>query len=277
MGEYAKYKGERVKIGTCENMYYLRYDQRHDVTPLSGNVNPAGPERFALRFRFPWPSEDGIEPGGNFEPFERSVCVPGLAAPADVEHHSVQFVAQAGYNCCLPCPESGKEAFTAGVCEPGASNGLHPVKIHRNGYKGAVLLAYQKPVEGIGLVPVLMCGGCGSMWREEERERIEEIAMLFRSEGDRRERDGERNGTGKADRRWYDQVADRVLAGINNPEGFPSVDDDTQPRLPGDVGNVRDQEHAQPPVADVPEGFSLRPPAETEPTQTNLLRFTVAR
>ena len=27
MGEYAKYAGERVKIGTCEDMYYLRDDQ----------------------------------------------------------------------------------------------------------------------------------------------------------------------------------------------------------------------------------------------------------
>ncbi|MBA3354975.1 MAG: hypothetical protein H0U18_03355 [Pyrinomonadaceae bacterium] len=27
MGEYATFKGLSVKIGTCENMYYLRADQ----------------------------------------------------------------------------------------------------------------------------------------------------------------------------------------------------------------------------------------------------------
>lgn len=33
MGEYAKRMrdGERVKIGTCENMYYLRFEERHQV------------------------------------------------------------------------------------------------------------------------------------------------------------------------------------------------------------------------------------------------------
>lgn len=29
MGEYATYKGQEIKIGTCEDCYYLRADQRH--------------------------------------------------------------------------------------------------------------------------------------------------------------------------------------------------------------------------------------------------------
>ena len=45
-----------------------------------------------------------------------------------------------------------------------------------------------------------------------------------------------------------------------------------QPRLPDEAGAVRDQEHPQPPIADVPEGFSLTPPAETEHTQPELFR-----
>ena len=46
-----------------------------------------------------------------------------------------------------------------------------------------------------------------------------------------------------------------------------------QPRLPGDVGAVRDQEHPLPPVA-VPQadGYSLTAPEETEHTQTDLFR-----
>ena len=58
MGEYAKHKGEEIKIGTCENMYYLRFDQRHKVKALPGNVDPNGADAYALRFRFPWPNED---------------------------------------------------------------------------------------------------------------------------------------------------------------------------------------------------------------------------
>ena len=205
MGEYARYGGESVKIGTCEDMYYLRYDQRHMVQPEPNSLNPADPAIVPeLRFRFPWPSEDGQAPG-SFEASYKHVWVPGLTAPAHVEHGNVQFTAPAGYLCSLPCPEG-----------PGQVEGVH---IHRNGFNGAVQLVAQKLVPGVGLVPVLRCGGCGAMWREEDESEIERIAVAFRSEGDRRERDGRFHGTGAADRRWWDQVADRVLAGIAVPAG----------------------------------------------------------
>ena len=41
MGEYAKRNGKEIKIGTCESMYYLRYEHRKQVQPMPGNVNPA--------------------------------------------------------------------------------------------------------------------------------------------------------------------------------------------------------------------------------------------
>ena len=62
MGEYALYKGEEVKIGTCNSMYYLRWEQRKSVTALPGNVNPAVMEN-KLWYRAPRKREDGIEPG----------------------------------------------------------------------------------------------------------------------------------------------------------------------------------------------------------------------
>ena len=39
MGEYAirKSDGESIKIGTCEDMYYLRYEDRFKVTPEEGS------------------------------------------------------------------------------------------------------------------------------------------------------------------------------------------------------------------------------------------------
>jgi hypothetical protein len=51
---------------------------------------------------------------------------------------------------------------------------------------------------------VLRCGGCGAMWREEERDRIEELTMCLRAEGDRRERDG--------NAQFWHGIADRLLA-----------------------------------------------------------------
>jgi len=178
-------------------MYYLRYADRGKVSNYSWEGLTS------LRFRFPWPDEDHLVPGaGGYHDndYARAVAVPGFeVAPetrAEVEHRNVQFTAR-GYNTCLPCPESGQSV-------PGLT-------INRNGFPGPVLLRAQKFVAGVGLVPVLQCGGCGAMWREEDRHEIERIAVAFRSEGDHRERDGARNGTGAADRAWWDTVADRIL------------------------------------------------------------------
>lgn len=57
MGEYAirKSDGVEVKIGTCDAMYYSRYEQRNDVIynyPIDNCF-----------WRMPFPSEDGIEVG----------------------------------------------------------------------------------------------------------------------------------------------------------------------------------------------------------------------
>lgn len=62
MGEYALYKGEKIKIGTCSSMYYLRWDQREMVTPVPGSVNPVT-QADKLWFRAPRHREDGIKPG----------------------------------------------------------------------------------------------------------------------------------------------------------------------------------------------------------------------
>lgn len=191
MGEYATFRGEQIKIGTCEDMYYLRFDQRELVTPESGNVNPVtdAPE---LRFRFPWPDEDANEPG-DFEDYNRGLTIYGVNVASDVEHYSVQFAADAGYLVSLPCPESGESITVNGK----------PLTIHRNGFKGAVQLVRQKIRPGIGLCPILRCA-CGAMWRVEGRSEIEELAVLVRSEGDRR--------TGQ--QLFYHTIADRLLAGL---------------------------------------------------------------
>ena len=75
MGEYATRKdiGERIKIGTCESMYYLRADQAREVYAEPGNVDPIA-DAAAIRFRFPFPDEDGIEPG-NFDDHARHMRI----------------------------------------------------------------------------------------------------------------------------------------------------------------------------------------------------------
>ena len=217
MGEYATYNGGQIKIGTCEDMYYLRYDQRGLVTPESGSVNPAGSDKYELRFRFPWPGEDQIEPGG-FKEYGKAVQVRDLKAAEDVDHNSVQFVAQAGYLVSLPCPESGAYKDAAGLYSGRSLTGT-TVRVARNGFQGSVLLSAQKPVKGVGLVPILRCGGCGAMWREEDRTEIERIAVCFRSQADERERQdravpASRHHGVSESVKFYHTIADRVLAGL---------------------------------------------------------------
>lgn len=194
MGEYANHGSTRIKIGTCGDLYYLRADQRHEVH--GGDVH--GPDYWTgMRFRFPWPDEDDMAPGGDFHAndYNRSIPVPGATVPEGVEHYTVQFSARPpGYLVSLPCPEGEDHS--------------HGLTVHRNGFSGRVRLVRQKLAEDGRLLPILQCGGCGTMWRLEDPADIEELAVLCRSEADRRD--------GSA---FWHTVAARILAGAGiSPE-----------------------------------------------------------
>jgi hypothetical protein len=204
MGEYAIYRGQRIKIGTCEDLTDLRADQWHLVA-----VAPAGDDKRNYlrhsRFRFPWPDEDAIEPGG-FTEIERSCLIRGATAPPEMkdDHSTVQFKAAGGYLCSLPCPESGVE--------------LDGAKIHRNGFQGAVHLCAQRWWNGL-LVGVLTCSSCGCKWRLETLADAEPIAVALRSEADRQ----------RAERAaWFHTVADRLLAGYSQPSADAARSGGTQ-------------------------------------------------
>lgn len=193
MGEYATRRsdGKSIKIGTCENMYYLRADQRHLVTPESGSS-------FGIRFRFPWPDEDGTNPG-EFDRYERSACLHGLKPPTTCEHYNVQFRADAGYLLSVPCPEVNEHKGLA-----------------RNGFVGAVRLTQLRLLDDGRLVPVLMCA-CGAKWRVETEADILEIVTACRSEADaalRLTRNPSNNYTEDptdGSVTWWHTVADRIL------------------------------------------------------------------
>jgi len=164
MGEYAKHKGEEIKIGTCEDMYYLRFDQRHLVQALPGNVDPNSDDALSIRFRFPWPNEDRNEPG-DFEQYDKGVAVhyydaygmvkqDDIKAPAGVDHYTVQFVAHAGYLLSLPCPE-GPQVLELPLNGGKMTVDLKGLNIHRNGFSGAVQLVRQKLLADGRLVPGL--------------------------------------------------------------------------------------------------------------------------
>lgn len=199
MGEHALYRGERLKIGTCEDLYYLRAYQAEAVTALPNNVDPVR-DREEVRFRFPFPSEDGVEPG-QFDDYDRGLVLDGLEPPAELaaDHFLVQFSAANGYVCSLPCPE-GKP--------------LDGVIVHRDGHGGTVELVQQRWV-GDTLGSVLRCKGCGLKWRlatvEDATPALEALAAMARRE----ERTAEQNGTlgNAAIAQEYLEIARRVRAG----------------------------------------------------------------
>jgi hypothetical protein len=200
MGEYANYLGERVKIGTCEDMLYLRWDQRSKVTD---SETPLFDEKVlaSIRFRFPWPDEDLILPGGFDDPF-RGLRLD-FEPPKDVEHSSVQFTAQNGYLLSLPCPESN----------PVILANDSPIRIGKNGYGGSASLIQQAWRNG-RLVSIAMCNGCRVPYRLENGYE-EAAAVAIRSMADREILTADRMGTeGNRERgQRLHEIADRLLAG----------------------------------------------------------------
>jgi hypothetical protein len=177
MGEYAirKSDNERVKIGTCEDMYYLRFEQRFDVIPVQGSVDPAR-DAGQLRFRLPFPDEDEIEPG-DFQEFERgwrlhrenteftdeqTVDDPGL----------IQLSHQCGLLVNVPCYHGNK------LPEMGEGNALW------NGKSWSLELSQLRPalINGVLRVfPVVWCRHCRKAWRYQWRDVLDYIAEPMRS------------------------------------------------------------------------------------------------
>ena len=176
MGEYVTYNGCEIKLGTCEEMYYLRADQRHLIRGYDFSPD-------AYRYRFPFPDEDAIGPG-RFEDYDRGVKIPDWKIPEDYEGHgTVQFKANypdAGYLVSLPCPEQFPRAANGmGADLP---NGVH---VGFNGYNAQPRIVQQLALEGI-LYTVVSCGGCGNKWRLGP-DAATDVVAAFRADADRRE------------------------------------------------------------------------------------------
>ena len=194
MGEYADYQGRSIKIGTCENMYYLRADQVKLIAGYPGLTR----DKADIRFRFPWPDEDHIEPG-YFDDFDRSLTVPGITSPADVTHYTAQFKAEGGFLVSLPCPEWAD----AGVLSVTVDGSDHAYRVHRNGFTGGAALVQQRYWDGL-LVAVMKCGTCGARWRLETWADAEPLVVALRSHADMSAED-------RAN--FWHIVADRVTEG----------------------------------------------------------------
>ena len=163
MGEYAKLGGESIKIGTCESMYYLRWNDRFRVDPQPGNVDPQ--KDAGLFFRLPFPDEDELLPG-EYSDYQRGYRLgrkdrqywedwtpDGLdeADPGNVQlHHQ-----PSGLLLSVPCHHGTK------LPDVGEA------RAHWNGKKHALELAHVKSMPDGTLRPVYRCRFCGSMWSDD--------------------------------------------------------------------------------------------------------------
>lgn len=197
MGEYATYLGDHIKIGTCEEMLYLRAGQAGMVRPVAGSVDPCR-DAAMLRFRFPWPDEDHIPPGGFDDPLRVLEVWRLNRHPVAFDHGTVQFGASVGYAVDLPCPESPTPA-THGLTVNRRIGGL-PTPVH---------LVGQRVWNG-RLVAVCRCGGCRVPYRLEGLADAAVVVEAIRAMADRR-------GVGDEEGGLLHGVADRIELGYVAP------------------------------------------------------------
>lgn len=205
MGEYAQRKsdGNSIKIGTCEDMYYLRANQADQITATRGSLDPQNEQTAQrIRFRFPFPEEDNILPG-DFTDHDKGLTAYGIEVPEEVEHRKIQFTAP-GILVSLPCPES-KEAKESGL------------PFHYNGYSGKVQLVQQRLVNG-KLVAICKCGSCGAAYRLPTIEDAQPMIDAFIKQAETERRDhasGRSLDAVRAD--YFEEVARRIVNGYTRP------------------------------------------------------------
>lgn len=106
MGEYAyNSAGERIKIGTCESMYYLRFEDRVHVKPDTGSIDPATTS--GLFFRLPFPDEDHVPPG-SYQSFDRGALLARDFSGEGTEPGNIQFKHESGLLANVPCYHGSK-------------------------------------------------------------------------------------------------------------------------------------------------------------------------
>lgn len=130
MGEYVQFQGNSVKLGTCEDLMYVRRIEVEHLalraSKLEGSLTPDEYLKAKHRwfYRFPWPHEDGRELSDAFN------CSPEngikgtaiymmdgikITAPHDTYSVSVSVLGHGSYNVNVqvPCPHLLRETKAA--------------------------------------------------------------------------------------------------------------------------------------------------------------------
>jgi len=161
MGEYAVRKSDKthIKIGTCEAMYYLRWD---DIDKVFASYDLRQP---GLWFRLPFPDEDEVLPGeyDNYNrgyrllPYKNDDDIKTEFRVDDADEHpgSFQLTHPSGLLVGVKCYH--------GIRLP---EGSSDIRLHWNGrdpYPWELCMV--KNHEDQGLLPLVQCRHCGKTFR----------------------------------------------------------------------------------------------------------------
>ena len=195
MGEYIKFQGEHIKLGTCEDLYYVTYDQLIDMVQngaeqLPGNLPPGDYLGNGFRYRFPFPNDDGSD-------FDKGVIVTVPPELLPTSEHSTIWKPLApkgvGYNinAQITCPQS-----------PDAD----PKQYSQGPHTRILEIVQQKAVDG-SLWTVVRCPYCRSRWRFCPEEAAKLTAHI------RKAYTPERSNCSSA---YFFTIADRIEAGYKD-------------------------------------------------------------
>lgn len=168
MGEYALNLQTRndCKIGTCENMYYLRYEDRNKVQHIPGNIDPS--TEINLRFRLPFPDEDDTQIG-SYEKYDRGITLFKTNERGRVEWYQDEKGEPGLIQLKHPCGLLVNATCYHGEKLPTGNEDFRPCW---NGKGPAYELAFVKNTTD-GVLPIIRCRWCGEMWRCEWRDVID--------------------------------------------------------------------------------------------------------
>lgn len=161
MGEYAVRKSDNVeiKIGMCESMYYLRYEDRNKVAKLPNSVDPS--RETGLFWRLPFQDEDNVQIGEykDHSRGERLYKKDGdyYTDFSDKEtidsSGTIQLTHPSGLLINVPCYHG--EKLPEGK----------DIKTFWNGKSWSYELAHIKNMPEGKVLPVVKCRHCECMWR----------------------------------------------------------------------------------------------------------------
>lgn len=190
MGEYIDCKYGYIKLGTCEDLYYSRYDDVKSLPEAHAYIGNG------FRYRFPFPEEDGTRPG-SYEPYNKGYLIgiyPSLAPKLAELIRSDEWDHQ---EICHSCSYNG--AYNVNVFHACPLSRTPPARMSQNGASLAVVLEQQKLIDG-ELWIVVACPYCGAKVRLE-KEYAEEVAACLMND--------------KQGATYKHKIAERILSGYN--------------------------------------------------------------